>query len=90
MKKTLLLIALTVATFTATAQIESGIRSGFTLSGSSNSMTEIPDAKSSIGWRVGYALEYNLSEHFYVGSGIVQTVKGLGKMEGLSVGLKYY
>lgn len=90
MKKALLLLALTVATFTATAQIESGLRSGFTLSGSFNSMSKIPDAKSSIGWRVGYALEYNLSEHFYVGSGIVQTVKGLGKMEGLSVGIKYY
>lgn len=90
MKKTLLLLALTVATFTATAQIESGLRSGFTLSGSSNSMSEFPSSKSSIGWRLGYALEYNLSEHFYMGSGVVQTVKGSAKTADWSIGMKYW
>ncbi len=90
MKKILLLLALTIVTITATAQIESGLRSGFTLSGSSNSMSEFPGSKSSIGWRLGYALEYNLSEHFYIGSGIVQTVKGSAKTADLSIGMKYW
>ena len=35
-------------------------------------------------------MEYNLSECFYIGSGIVQTVKGSAKTADLSIGLKYW
>ena len=90
MKKTLLFLSLIIVTITATAQVEAGLRSGFTLSGSFNSMSELPGSKSSIGYRLGYAMEYNLSERFYIGSGVVQTLKGSAKTADFSVGLKYW
>lgn len=89
MKKTLLLLILVFGAFSATAQIESGLRGGFTISGSLNSMTELPGSKSSIGWRLGYNMEYNISECFYIASGIEQTTKGV-VFEGEDTPLKYY
>lgn len=89
MKKILLLLALFVVAFTTTAQIEPGLRSGFTVGGSLNFMTEIGDDKPLIGWKFGYDMEYNLSEKFYIGSGILATTKG-NRIDKKQVPLKYY
>ena len=89
MKKILLLLAFFVVAFTTTAQIETGLRSGLTISGSLNSMTEVGKSESLIGWRFGYAMEYNLSERIYIGSGIETATKG-ARIDGFQVPLRYY
>lgn len=89
MKKILLLLALFVVAFTTTAQIEPGLRSGFTAGGSLNFMTEIGEGKPLVAWKFGYDMEYNLSEKFYLGSGILSTTKG-AHIDGFQVPLRYY
>ena len=76
MKKLLLTFALLVVAMTGTAQIESGFRSGFSISGSVNSMTNLDADKMMFGYRLGYTLDYNFSELFYLGTGLEQTLKG--------------
>ena len=89
MKKLLLTFALLVVAMTGTAQVESGFRSGFSISGSVNSMTNLEADKMMFGYRLGYTLDYNFSELFYLGTGLEQTLKGTAFDDG-STPLRYY
>ena len=89
MKKLLLTFALLVVAMTGTAQIESGVRSGFSISGSVNSMTNLDADKMMFGYRLGYTFDYNFSELFYLGTGLEQTLKGTAFDDG-STPLRYF
>lgn len=76
MRKILLLAVMAITALTASAQIEKGLRSGMTLTGSISNYSGIDGASNSLGFGAGYIMEYNLSENLYIGSGLQFGLRG--------------
>lgn len=76
MRKIFLLAVMAICTITASAQVEKGLRSGMTLTGSISNYSGIDGASNSLGFGGGYIVEYNLNKNLYIGSGLQFGLRG--------------
>lgn len=74
-----------VLTLTATAQVEKGMRYGFTFTGSLSKYSETYGAENIFGYGGGLSLEYNFTPNVYLGSGLQFGIRGT-KLKSLDLG----
>lgn len=76
MKKFFLMAVMVVFTFTASAQVEKGMRFGITFTGSMSKYSDFPNAENTFCYGGGLILEYNFTPNVYLGSGLQFGLRG--------------